>query len=143
MPSARAPRRTRPVTSDRHDTQAIEARLEERLEELRRTRAAARREDAGMTEGELSHVDNHPGDEGTEMHEQEVEASTEVYLDEEESRIEEARRALANGTYGTCVDCGREIPAERLEAVPEAIRCIDCQRRLEGGHRQLHGGHQA
>lgn len=96
-----------------------------------------------MVEGELSHMDNHPGDEGTEMHEQEVEASTEVYLDEEEERIGEARRALASGTYGTCVDCGQEIDPARLDAVPEAIRCVTCQRRFEGGHRQIHGGHQA
>ena len=40
-------------------------------------------------------------------------------------------RGLAEGLYGTCVDCGKEIQAERLEAVPEAIRCIDDQRRYE------------
>lgn len=96
-----------------------------------------------MLEGELAHLDNHPGDEGTETHELELEASTEVYLDEEEQRIGEARRALAGGTYGTCVDCGRPIAIERLEAVPEAIRCLADQRRVEGGHRQIHGGHQA
>jgi DnaK suppressor protein len=131
------------MTTGNHDRQAIEARLDERLRELEHTRAAARREDEGMSESELSHMDNHPGDEGTETHEQEIEASTEVYLDEEERRIEEARRALANGTYGTCVNCGREISAERLEAMPDAIRCLACQRRLEGGHRQVHGGRQA
>lgn len=96
-----------------------------------------------MVEGELSHMDNHPGDEGTETHEQELEASTDVYLEEEERRIAEARRALDAGTYGRCADCGLDIPPERLEAVPEAIRCIDCQRRLEGYHRQVHRGQQA
>jgi RNA polymerase-binding transcription factor DksA len=129
------------VTS--YDPQQVEARLDRRLEELRQTRAGARQEEVGMLDNELSHVDNHPGDEGTETHEREVEASTEVYLDEEEARIEEACRALREGTYGTCAGCGREIPAARLEAVPEAIRCIDCQRRFEAGHRQTHGGTQA
>ncbi len=123
--------------------QAIQARLDRRLEELRRTRAAAHLEDAGMVESELSHMDNHPGDEGTETHEQELEASTDIYLEEEERRIVDARRALANGTYGSCADCGRPIPEDRLAAVPEAIRCVDCQRRLEGHHRQLHRGRQA
>jgi hypothetical protein len=28
---------------------------------------------------------------------------------------------------GTCVDCGGEIPAGRLRAVPLAIRCAGCQ----------------
>lgn len=127
----------------RHDSQVIAARLDRRLEELRRTRAAARLEERGTRESELSHVDNHPGDEGTETHEHEVEVSTEIYLDEEERRIEEARRALASGRYGTCLDCGTEIPAERLEAVPEAVRCVACQRLVEGRHRQVHGGEQA
>jgi RNA polymerase-binding transcription factor DksA len=130
------PVRTRDLFVSQHDRQAIEARLDERLAQLRRTREAARREEAGMREAELSHVDNHPGDEGTETHEHEIEVSTEVYLDEEERRIEEARRALRSGSYGTCAECGRQIPPERLEAMPEAIRCVDCQRRLEGVHRQ-------
>jgi RNA polymerase-binding transcription factor DksA len=33
------------------------------------------------------------------------------------------------------VDCGREIPAARLEAQPEAIRCVEDQRRFEAAHR--------
>jgi DnaK suppressor protein len=37
------------------------------------------------------------------------------------------------GTYGTCVNCGKEIPAERLEAVPWATLCIDCKRLEERG----------
>lgn len=30
-----------------------------------------------------------------------------------------------------CVDCGKPIPAARLKAVPEAIRCVECQKILE------------
>lgn len=118
------------------DKKRVEARLAERAEELERNRGAVRSEGEGMIENELAHVDNHPADEGTETYEQEMEVSAQVYLDEEEQRIAEARRALADGTYGTCVDCGTEIPAERLEAVPEAVRCVDCQRLFEGERRQ-------
>lgn len=42
--------------------------------------------------------------------------------------IDEALARLDAGTFGTCVRCGRPIPAERLEALPWAPRCIDCQR---------------
>jgi DnaK suppressor protein len=52
------------------------------------------------------------------------------------SLLDEARVALAgidaavarldDGTYGTCVSCGREIPAERLDALPATPSCLDC-----------------
>ena len=35
---------------------------------------------------------------------------------------------LEAGTFGTCVRCGKPILLERLEALPWAARCIDCQR---------------
>jgi RNA polymerase-binding transcription factor DksA len=120
----------------RDERERIEARLDARLEELMRTRAAMRRSGAGMIGSELAHVDNHPADEGSDLHEQEVDQTTELFLEEEERRIGEARRALADGTYGICKGCGRPIPPERLQAVPEAVRCLDCQRHFEGRHRQ-------
>ena len=42
--------------------------------------------------------------------------------------VDEALARLDAGTYGSCVRCGQAIPAERLEALPWAARCIDCQR---------------
>jgi DnaK suppressor protein len=35
---------------------------------------------------------------------------------------------LAGGTFGACVRCGRQIAPERLDALPWAAYCIDCQR---------------
>lgn len=114
------------------DRQQIEARLDARLRELARTRAAV-----GPVPGsELPDVVNHPADLAGELHDREVDAGTRLLWQEEETRIAEARRALASGTYGTCLTCGRQIPPTRLEAVPEAVRCLDCQRHFEGAHRQ-------
>ena len=118
------------------ERESIEARLDARLEELKRTRVAMHRESEGMRGCEFAHVDNHPGDLGTETHEEELDETAEIFFDEEERRIAEARRALADGTYGICVDCHRPIPPERLRAVPEAVRCLDGQRLFEGLHRQ-------
>ena len=42
--------------------------------------------------------------------------------------VDAALERLGAGTFGTCVRCGRDIPVERLEALPWAPRCIDCQR---------------
>jgi RNA polymerase-binding transcription factor DksA len=114
----------------------IEARLDARLEELKRTRLAMHRESDGMRSSELAHVDNLPGDIGTGTHEEELDETADIFFDEEERRIAEARRALAEGTYGTCVDCHRPIPPERLNVVPEAVRCLDDQRLFEGLQRQ-------
>jgi RNA polymerase-binding transcription factor DksA len=42
--------------------------------------------------------------------------------------VEAAVARLDAGTFGTCVRCGRSIAPERLEALPWAAHCIDCQR---------------
>ncbi len=41
--------------------------------------------------------------------------------------IQAALARLDDGTYGICVDCGEQIQAERLEALPAAPRCLSCQ----------------
>ncbi len=41
--------------------------------------------------------------------------------------IESALRRLKDGKYGVCADCGGEIAAARLRAMPFAERCRDCQ----------------
>ena len=118
------------------DRERIEARLDARLKELEHTRSAMRRSGAAERNSELSNLDNHPSDGAMELHDEELDETTEIFLEEEVRRIAEARRALADGTYGTCRDCGKEIPAARLEAMPEVVRCVDCQRHFEGRQRQ-------
>lgn len=43
------------------------------------------------------------------------------------SRIDEALERLETGEYGTCAECGEEIPTARLNALPFAVRCLECQ----------------
>jgi DnaK suppressor protein len=47
--------------------------------------------------------------------------------------IEQALERLEEGTYGNCVHCGEIIPRKRLQAVPWARYCIDCQEQVEQG----------
>lgn len=42
--------------------------------------------------------------------------------------IDDALARLDAGTYGTCTSCGKPVAPERLEALPSAALCIDCQR---------------
>ncbi|MFL5644269.1 MAG: TraR/DksA family transcriptional regulator [Chloroflexota bacterium] len=42
--------------------------------------------------------------------------------------VDEALARFDAGSFGRCVRCGEPIPPDRLEALPWAARCIDCQR---------------
>ena len=46
-------------------------------------------------------------------------------------KIDAALQRLAEGTYGDCVECGAEIAASRLWALPFAVRCRDCEEARE------------
>jgi DnaK suppressor protein len=113
------------------DRDQVEARLRRRAEEIATRRADLKREGAGMLDSELADYDQHDADEGTETHEQELDETTEMILDAEAENVEIALQRLASGDYGRCIDCGKEIAPERLEAIPEAIRCIEDQARYE------------
>ena len=118
-----------------YDKQQVEERLAKRESEIEERRAALRA--GGRPEGDaLADYDQHPGDQGTETYMQEMDETTEIILDEEAGRVKEALEALAEDRYGVCVVCGKDIPAERLEAIPESVRCVEHQREYEARLRQ-------
>lgn len=41
--------------------------------------------------------------------------------------IDSALTRIEQGKYGLCMKCGKKIPKERLEAIPYALLCIECQ----------------
>ena len=47
------------------------------------------------------------------------------------AEIDAALKRIDDGTYGICTNRGEQIPVERLEALPYATLCIDCQRERE------------
>jgi DnaK suppressor protein len=49
------------------------------------------------------------------------------------ANIDVALKRMREGTYGICDGCNRPIPMARLEALPYASCCIECQRELERG----------
>jgi len=71
-----------------------------------------------------------------------VDAALDAVQDEISSQLAEVEsRELANieralvriraGTYGECEGCGNKIPLARLNALPYATSCIECQRAAE------------
>jgi DnaK suppressor protein len=63
---------------------------------------------------------------------------TEAVLLSARGQRDEVIAALAriqDSTYGQCVDCGHEIPEGRLDARPDASRCVNCQSKYAKRHR--------
>lgn len=86
-----------------------------------------------VRDDELSHVDQHQADAGSELFESERDAGIAARLREELAALERAERRLENGTYGLSVESGEPIPDARLEAMPLAERTVEEQARLERG----------
>lgn len=63
--------------------------------------------------------------------ERDMDLSTEEKIHEMIESVDAALAAIEDGTYGTCASCGEAIPDGRLEIVPYATRCVECQRRQE------------
>jgi DnaK suppressor protein len=47
--------------------------------------------------------------------------------------VEVALGRIREGSFGECSNCGKEINPKRLEAVPWAQHCIECQQKMERG----------
>jgi DnaK suppressor protein len=112
------------------DEQQVKRRLQRRAEEITAARGQLDTR-APTLDTELADYDQHPADEGTETHDQELDETRDMLLADEAERVELALERLASGDYGKCIDCGKDIPADRLEAIPESVRCIEDQARWE------------
>ncbi|BCR20778.1 TraR/DksA family transcriptional regulator [Borrelia miyamotoi] len=52
------------------------------------------------------------------------------------SLINQALYRISQNTYGNCLACDKGIARERLEAIPYAFLCIDCQTKKEKKNRR-------
>ena len=80
---------------------------------------------------ELSAIDQHQADIGTETFEREKDLSILEQIDSELGDVEWALKRLDDGTYGTCEVDGKPIPEDRLEALPAARLCKEHQAEAE------------
>ncbi len=86
---------------------------------------------AEASQGEAIGYGVHQADHATEAFEQ---AKGLAIRQNTESTLRQVEAALARfekGTYGLCVQCGNPIDPARLEAIPYAQLCMNCQSRLE------------
>jgi DnaK suppressor protein len=45
--------------------------------------------------------------------------------------VQFALKTIDTGEYGICLECGQDIPARRLDAIPWARYCVSCQQLRE------------
>ncbi|MBO8171125.1 MAG: TraR/DksA C4-type zinc finger protein [Bacillaceae bacterium] len=114
---------------DRTQLEQLKAQLLEEKDEIERRLQHNHHYDLESSMGdaikEFSMYDNHPADIGTEMFEREKDLTLNENDEHHLQQIEEAFRRIAEGTYGICLTCGKEIPFERMQAQPTARYCVD------------------
>lgn len=84
-------------------------------------------EGEATSDGELTTVDQHPADAGSETFEREKDMAILSTLEDQISEVELAMKRLEEGGYGACEKCGKPIGEERLEVVPTARYCVEDQ----------------
>jgi DnaK suppressor protein len=72
-----------------------------------------------------------PADAGANLSESERSEAVLAVARRQRSDVLAALHCIDLGTYGMCVDCGSVVPEGRLEAKPEAARCVACQGKLD------------
>jgi DnaK suppressor protein len=110
-----------------------EARARELLS-LHRERVERSLADLARTDDdddELSHLDQHPADEATNLYDDELDEGLADRLREELAAIGRAEQRLEQGTFGLSVESGEPIPDGRLEAIPWAERTAQEQERYD------------
>jgi RNA polymerase-binding transcription factor DksA len=109
------------------DLLAQRRRLETDLSETEHTLATIRaRLAVGQRDGggEISLLDQHPADAASDTEARELDVTQQRMLEARLGRIQAALDRIDQGAYGTCSVCGKAIPAERLEALPDTPYCV-------------------
>jgi DnaK suppressor protein len=107
------------------ETTVARKRLEEMRDDLDRSIAILQGERPGQQAG-IGYPQD-AADAGSSLSEAD---RTEAVLLSARGQRDEVLAALVRideGSYGQCVGCGHQIPAGRLDARPDAARCVGCQ----------------
>jgi len=103
-------------------------RLKQELEEIEARVSSAGGVDAAA---ELSGYDDHPADLASETFEREKDLAIADTLEATLQKVRVALDKLKGSSYGVCDACGKPIAKKRLEALPYATLCVECQARTE------------
>ncbi len=102
------------LVRERADLEGTVERIKERL-------AVPQRESGG----DVALADQHPADVASETEARELDVARQTMFEGRLALIDEALARVERGEYGRCVVCGKAIPEERLELVPETPYCVE------------------
>ena len=114
------------------DVSTARKRLEETRDELDRSIMVLQDDRPLEERGEVA---PDPADAGSNLSETERTEAVITVAKQQLAEVLDALHRIDDGSYGTCADCGKPVPEGRLEAKPEAARCVACQGRRD---RQRH-----
>jgi DnaK suppressor protein len=119
------------------DVEHFREQLQTERERVQSAIAHLREDHPGSLDDEVEETaptnDNHLGETATATLNREIDYTLGENSGQVLSEIEAALKRIADGTYGKCTACGKEIAPERLEAHPWASLCIDDARKVERG----------
>jgi len=75
-----------------------------------------------------------PADAGTTLSETDRTEAALAAVQSQRRLVMDALVRIERGIYGVCADCGKAIPDGRLDARPEAARCVGCQSKRDRRH---------
>lgn len=107
------------------DTATARKRLEEIRHDLDRSIAVLQGEN--HRDDAVSGSPKDPADAGANLSEADRSQAVLEAAQRQLAQVLDALGRLDEGKYGQCVDCGDAVPEGRLEARPEAARCVRCQ----------------
>jgi DnaK suppressor protein len=111
------------------DAMAARRRLEEIRGELERSITVL--DGSNDQNGGSGDYPQDPADAGANLSESDRSQAVLAVARRQRTDVLAALHRIDLGTYGTCVDCGGMVPEGRLEAKPEAARCVACQGKLD------------
>jgi DnaK suppressor protein len=80
-------------------------------------------------------AEQHTADAGASLSDTDRAEAALAAMRRQRAEVAAALSRVQAGSYGRCVDCGRPVPEGRLEARPEAARCVACQAKRDKSRR--------
>jgi len=108
----------------------LQAELELRQEELRR-QLAVHQEGRTRVEHARDVLAQDYDDAPQRAMDREVDQALTEFDTQELGAIGRALQRVHDDDFGLCIDCGGEIPFDRLKIEPQALRCVTCESRRE------------